>query len=290
MGIRSFFRGNSGSAVRKELELDFNSSEFSGLFEGQEVKTSKARVKALRGAVSKDSGSSKLTSTTASSSYPITMIDGLTKNVEIDLSDIGQGAGAALWVTDANNWWGVGTYQQSESCNCSTYYYSCNCSTYYYSCNCSSYSYACSWYTKYVCADRAPNGYCRSYYSYDAIASYCTGTSCSTCSGTSCGSCSGQTCSTCYPQYIRILQSVNNSVTALMSWTFSTVIRSLKVKTLNKLISVDSYSDAAQTSLISNVTYNASAANETTQFGIMMSPSSYNESKTLSSIKIRRNR
>lgn len=75
-----------------------------------------------------------------------------------------------------------------------------------------------------------------------------------------------------------------------MSWTFSSIIRSLKVKTLNKQISVDSYSDINQSTLIANVTYEAPTATETTKFGIMMSPSSYNESRTLSSIKIRRNR
>jgi len=290
MGFRALFRGATSSAIPKEVSFDMSENSLPTLAEGEVYRSKRARVKALRGSWEKSSTSGKMQSLTSSSSHPITMIDGLTKNVEIDLKDIGQGAGAALWITDANNWWGVGTYQQSEDCNCSTYYYSCNCSTSYYSCNCSTYTYPSSYYTKYVCADRAPNGYCRSYYSYQAIAGYSSSYSCSTCSSYSCGSCAGQSCETCYPQYIRILQSVNNSVTSLMSWTFSSIIRSLKVKTLNKQISVDSYSDINQSTLIANVTYEAPTATETTKFGIMMSPSSYNESRTLSSIKIRRNR
>lgn len=260
------------------------------LSEGQEYRGKRARVKALRGSWSKDAGTNTVTTSTASSSYPMTMIDGLTKDAIIDLTDIGQGMGAALWVTDQDNWWAVSSYQQTESCNCSTYYYSCNCSTYYYSCNCSSYSYACSWYTKYVCADRAPNGYCRSYYSYQAIASYCTGYSCSTCSGSSCNTCSGQSCSTCYPQYIRVLQSVANSISTIASWSYSTMARALRIKTSNKQITVETYSDTGFSSLLGTQSYNATSASETSKFGILASPSSYNESRTLSSIKIRRNR
>lgn len=277
MGFRALFRGTSSSAVRKEVDLNLTTDDVPSLSEGSVFRTARARVTALRGAWSKPGGTATITSSTSSSNYPITMIDGLTKNVEIDLKDIGQGMGAALWITDANNWWGVSTYQQSETCGCTT------CGS--YSCQTCS-SYGCGSCPRYICSDRAPNGYCRSY-SYFFYSCNCSTTffSCNCSYSTyTCG------CTTCYPQYIRIIQSIGGSVTALMSWTFSSIIRALKIKTLNKQISVDSYSDANQANLIANVTYNASSATETTNFGIMASPSSYNESKTLNSIKIRRNR
>lgn len=277
MGFRALLRGTSSSAVRKELELNLATDNVPSLSEGSVFRTARARITALRGAWSKNAANNSMTSSTSSSSYPITMMDGLTKNVELDLKDIGQGMGAALWVTDANNWWGVGISQDAVTCGCTT------CSS--YSCQtCSSYS--CGSCPRFGCTDRAPNGYCRAYgtwfYECNCGTSFFS-CNCST-SYYTCG------CTTCYPQYIRILQSVSGTVTALMTWTFSTVIRALKVKTLNKQISVDSYSDAAQSNLVANVSYNASSATETTNFGIMASPSSYNESKTLNSIKIRRNR
>lgn len=290
MGFRALFRGATSSAIPKEVKFDMASQSLPSLSEGQEHRSSRGKIKALRGSWGDSSTAGKLESTTSASSYPIAAIDGLTKDTIIDLTDIGQGIGAALWVTDQNNWWGVSSYQQTESCNCSTSYYSCNCKTTYYSCNCKTTYYACSWYTKYVCADRAPNGYCRSYYSYQAIASYCSRYSCSTCSRYTCSTCSATSCDTCYPQYIRIIQSVANSVSTILSWSYDTVAKALRIKTANKEISVESYSDTSFANLIGSQTYSASSAVETTNFGIMATPSSYNESRTLGSIKIRRNR
>lgn len=287
MGFRALFRGATSSAIPKEVRFDLASETIPSLSEGQEYRSKRGRMRALRGSWGNVAGATKMESTTTSSSYPITAIDGLTKNAIVDITDMGQGVSAALWVTDANNWWAVGTYQQPENCNCSTYYYSCNCSTYYYDCNCST-SCPGGFYTKYVCSGRYVNGYCYGYYYQACSGGYVY--SCSTCSSTSCSTCSGQSCSTCYPQYLRILQSVAGSVSTIVSYAISAVIRSMRVTTSNKSITVDTFSDANLATPITTNTYNATTATETTNFGIMMAPSSYNESKTLSSIKLRRNR
>ena len=294
MGFRALFRGATSSAIPKELRFDMANQSLPSLSEGQEYRSKRGRIRALRGSWTKSATSGKMETTTASSSHPITEIDGLSQEAVIDLEDIGQGIGAAFWITDQNNWWGLSTYQTAESCNCTTSYYTCNCRTTYYSCNCSTSYYACSWYTKYVCADRAPNGYCRSYYSYQAIASYCPRYSCSTCSSYSCSTCSTENCATCYPQFIRLIQSVAGSISTVTGWAISTAIRSMRVWIGKNTITAMPYSDANFQNPSENpspVLYDfPSGVTRTTKFGVISAPGSDNESRTLSSIKIRRNR
>lgn len=128
----------------------------------------------------------------AASTYPIAVVNAGSSDVTLSATDISNGAGLALWVTDSGNWWAVSHQREdstySYSCNCqtctgytcdaySTYYYSCNCSTcsrqtcisystYSYSCNCDTcsatgcnqwyeYYYACNCSTcyAYLCDD-----------------------------------------------------------------------------------------------------------------------------------------
>ena len=65
------------------------------------------------------------TSATAASSYPIASVEMGTPNITINLDvDANNGAGAAFWVTDAQNWWGVVPWQAtavSYSQACATF-------------------------------------------------------------------------------------------------------------------------------------------------------------------------
>jgi len=65
------------------------------------------------------------TSATAASSYPIASVEMGTPNITINLDvDANNGAGAAFWVTDAQNWWGIVPWQAtavSYSQACGTY-------------------------------------------------------------------------------------------------------------------------------------------------------------------------
>lgn len=55
-------------------------------------------------------------------SYPIAA-QTLVADVDIQINDISQGTGAAIWVTDSGNWWAVGADSGTGSnCNCSTCY------------------------------------------------------------------------------------------------------------------------------------------------------------------------
>ena len=72
-------------------------------------------------------------------------------------------------------------YQESYSCNCSSYSYSCNCSSYSYSCNC-----------KTMCQIIRNVGTGDSGYSETCW------DSCETCSSYSCDTCYSSSCSTCY--------------------------------------------------------------------------------------------
>lgn len=73
---------------------------------------------------------------TSTTDYPTATVKMPTKNNEISLFGISQGAAASIWVTDAGNWWSVGVFQQEEACNCQTCF---NCEAYSGS-NCAAYS------------------------------------------------------------------------------------------------------------------------------------------------------
>ena len=325
MGVRSILRAAQQS-LPKRISSIF-SSDFVGSSIVGDVVTVASRRKwsFLRGTWGVSS--SKLTTSSASSSYPITVVDALVPDVKIELKDIGQGVGAALWVTDSGNWWAVATEQQSEQCNCSTTSFSCNCGT----CQgsfCSSYSCSCgnSNYSQYCvnetvceyqdcqvqygnfCSARYANGNCKEYTKISWTDCFCvfytTQTNCYSsnyysgtfnccCSATyyypcGCSTCYSTSCETCYPQYMRIIQSAANTVSEIVKWQVSNIVKSLRVLTSNKNITVKSYSDTDLATEIDSTDYNASSASETTKFGIVVSPSGYNESKTVSEINIER--
>lgn len=320
MGIKAILRANQQSlpkAIRTIFASEFSGSSLSSAILGQSNKRKWSFLRGVWGI-----SSSKLTTSASSSTYPLTVVDALVPDVKIEIKDMGQGIGAALWVTDAGNWWSVSSEQITESCNCTGYTYSCGCSTcsgsYCNGYNCvtgyycppaycwHSQPYCSSWSTQYgnYCSSRYANGNCSGYtqISWQDCVSYsvdqgCYEPDCSTsygcCSATyyfscNCGTCSGTSCETCYPQYIRVLQSIASSVSEIVSWKITTVLRSLRVKTSNKMITVESFSDASLYSPIRTDSHNASTAVESTKFGIVVSPSSYNESKTVSEINIER--
>jgi hypothetical protein len=53
------------------------------------------------------------------SSYPMATVNMPYQDVRMSLRDIDSGVGAALWVTDSGNWWGIGLQQEEVPCNCS---------------------------------------------------------------------------------------------------------------------------------------------------------------------------
>jgi hypothetical protein len=67
----------------------------------------------------------KASSSTAASSYPLATVDMPFTDIQTDIVSTAQGSAAALWVTDANNWWAVGITQEPENCSC-TYFFTTN--------------------------------------------------------------------------------------------------------------------------------------------------------------------
>lgn len=97
-------------------------------------------------------------------------------------------------------------------------------------------------------------------------------------------------CQTCYPQYIRVIQSVANSVSTLAQWTISAVANSFRVKTSGNEIQIQAFQNNDFTSQIDGtLTYTPTSVNVETNFGIMISPSSYDQQTTVDDVEIKRN-
>ena len=135
--------------------------------------------------------SNKASTSTSASAYPLATVSAPSSNVTVSLKGVSQGSTAALWVTDSNQWWGIGIDQTTVSasalnpteraitgCNCQTctnpgtvanynyvaaYVYSVGTGNYNYVCNAASYpvasyNYTCNVYNTGSCnnASRYP--------------------------------------------------------------------------------------------------------------------------------------
>lgn len=108
-----------------------------------------------------------------SSDYSLAAVGTASADVDIDLKDISQGAGASLWVTDAGNWWSVSIAQVPENCNCTNYY---NTFTYNTAYN-YTYSVSVPGNPYYICHYYIVSGYNPSTFSFNSynptVAYYC---------------------------------------------------------------------------------------------------------------------
>ena len=85
------------------------------------------------------------------------------------------------------------------------------------------------------------------------------------------------------------MQSSANTVSTITTWLLDSIAKSLRIKTKNKTITVESFSDAALSSPIQEDSHDATTAQETTKFGLLVSPSQYAESRSIQEINIERN-
>ncbi len=225
--------------------------------------------------------SNTLTTSDSVSGYPMVTTDMGVENVAVEVTATNTGQLASLWVTDSNNWWGVQTYSESVQCNCYTYYYQYNCTSTPYACGCSNVTVCSQW----VCGFYYNNFSCKScveYYSYQSCSSTCYNYSCQTGSA--------QTCSTCATNYMRVLQSVSGSVSAIYSWALASLASAFRVKTTGNQITMQAYSDTAMTTQIgSDTNYTPSSPTKTKRFGLSIGPSAYNQGTSISSVIIKRN-
>jgi hypothetical protein len=97
-------------------------------------------------------------------------------------------------------------------------------------------------------------------------------------------------CSTCYPQYIRVLQSVGNTVSTITQWSISSLAAALKVKTSGSQITISAYSDSGMVTQIgSDLVYTPTGVTITPTFGITVVPSGYNQGYSTDSIEVKKN-
>jgi hypothetical protein len=150
------------------------------------------------------------------------------------------------------------------------------CSGSYNASNCNSLGYIC--YGGYTCnvsqSLYTPGNYY--YYYYAVLHSSTSGPYAS--------------CSTCYPQYIRVIQSVANTVSVVTQWSIGTLASALKIKTSGSQITVSAYSDSSMiTQIGSDLVYTPTGVAITPAFGLTVIPSTYNQGYTTDAIEIKTN-
>lgn len=274
--------------------------------------------------------SNRLTTSTSVNNYPIATVNTVSQDVDISIKNVSQGATAALWVTDSGNWWGVGIDQAAADCNCDTcanyvtnsYVYSCG-FNYCSGPNCpgsTCAAWSCSGGSSFTCNSRVCNQNCKSwtnqggqyrcanYYGACCLGYYnpCPGgyNVCSTWNNAFSGynNCVGYStnisgyyncnCQTCYPQYVRLIQSVANTVSTIATNSVSVVANSLKIlvrKTGDNSasITVKPYSDDNfVTQIGSDIVYTPLNVSISSSYGIIVKPSSYSQGTTVGEIEI----
>ena len=237
------------SSVRKKFADLFNRADTEN---DLGITADGSRWDAIRG-VFKIS-SNRAVSDSDPSSYPMATVNMPIQDVEISLTDIDSGAGAALWVTDSGEWWSVGLQQEEVDCNC-TLNSECNrwnarncaqwngqecfqwgCKTWSgsFSTGCATWSAAnCRFWNSgtFVGSFFVP-GNCSSFNqsictSLNWSANNCTSFVCNAANASNCRTFNTQTCNrwfefttdceTCYPQYVRVLQSLGSTISTVFS-------------------------------------------------------------------------
>ena len=298
--------GSIASSIRDKFVDTFNRADTTGELGAA---SDGSLWNALRGVM--QVGSNKAGSPSGTSTYPAASVKMPKTDVTISLAGTGNGAGSLLWVTDSGNWWATDIYQYTYSQNwyynqatgnytCTTYSSAkgCDISTANYSKNCVLNGYCCAVCNAWNSNNIKNAAYCKTY-SYTGTYS-CT------------YSVAGYNCvapyyyNVCnagnadyttvfggtyyyYPTYVRVLQSVANTVSTVANWSFgdSVTIQSLKTLISGNQITVKAYSDTNLTTQIgSDLVYTATGATVTAEYGIVLTPSGSNTVNTIDSVTI----
>jgi hypothetical protein len=255
--------------------------------------------KVLRGAW--QVSTNKAYSPTAATSVPAASVTVPGKNLTVDMITTDNGAGALLWVTDANNWWAVDVYQDiGYVCNASAPYYAFAGYYSYYYCQVPNYSSYCNAYARGTC-----NGYNHAYYKNgtycQAYNFNCSGGYYSYVSGCQFGqtttntnyTLAGYYCtssSAVYPRYLRVVQMAAGTLTSIASVALgnSATVNSVRALLTGNQITARAYTDNLTTQVGSDLVYTATGATLTTQYGVVITPSNSGQGNTIDSLTITR--
>ena len=201
-------------------------------------------------------GTGDAVTTQPSTNYTLSVSDVQAKNIDAAIDLNKSGAGIAFWVESPNTWWAAIPYYTTNSEQYISSYYSCNCQQ-------------CCW--GYYCRP-APQTGCHS-----------------TCGSCGCWSCPNYSTGTRYNYYLRILQSVNGTVTVKQDTLFNTTLNDdtdnltgLRVVTNGASITVYAKSNAG-TYLATTNSYNATEAPKGILTGIIFAPGGYAETALIAS-------
>lgn len=221
----------------------------------------------------------KATSSGTASDYPIATSDIFSTAPTVLLDVDGNGVGAAFWVSDSSNWWGVVPWQDTAATtnyfsNCATYTSTCTSYTYYSYCQgyfqktvnvrYGFYTKACDWWSEQT--------KCNTFGS--ACASYSQGSSISYSAGS---------------RYLRLLKSVSNTVTTVADSAIAAAAASIKVVvTSGGLITASAYTSAGQvTQTGSDLTNTPASPTKATKHGILLAPGGVTQATTVDNLTLK---
>ncbi len=299
--------GAIASSIRNRFLDTFNRTDTSTSL-GDASDGSKWR--ALRGTL-KVTGN-KASTSDGTSTYPAASISMPKTDVTISLEGTGNGGGSLLWVTDSGNWWATDIYQFTYSepwfFTSATNSYNCNAWSTFTFCGaqgnanynrtCNASGTCCPICNAWNSNTSKNAAFCRTYsvtttftctssISGYNCAAWESGASCV--SGTQIWTTSQGGTYFYYPTYIRVIRSVANSVSSVVTNYLgdNLTIRSLRTIVSGTQITVKGYSDNNLTTQVgSDLVYNATGAAVTAEFGIVITPSGSNTVNTIDSVTI----
>jgi len=250
----------------------------------------------------------KASTATSPSSYPIAAVDFASPSATIEV-DVSRGSGAAFWISDSSNWWGLASVAAVSGSECTTYYQTytaggagavagyagqaaipqvtgyagdvqyigdyvsgSGCSAY------SSYTDAPYDYTPYVSCVASYTTYAPGYALVNVVAGY-AGQSAIPAVAAYNGSAEsyGQACSAyadTYSYSLSLIKSIANTVTTVATQALSSATASIRVILSGLSITATGYSASDQGgSNLGTLTNTATGATTTSKHGIILIPS-----------------
>ena len=238
--------------------------------------------------------SNKASTATSASSYPIAAVDFASPNATIEI-DVSRGSGAAFWISDSSNWWGLASVAAVSGSQCTTYvegYFAgsppyagtppyAGQAAYTYQ---SATQYVCTAYTTITDApyDYTPYSLCTASYTYSNtlfVAAIPSNPGTPSSPGSS--PYTYQSCSAyadTYSYSLSLIKSIANTVTTVTTQALSSAAASIRVILNGLSITATGYSASDQGgSTLGTLTNTATGATTTSKHGIILIPSTLQE-------------